>query len=140
MNIRAFVRGSNAVVVNKKSHGCTLLLLLIIIPIHERSILSRGTVQSPCVCTRVFVYFCICVPCAVSSFSLVRRVSAIANRKKGIKKNKRNGTGKTTRCIPSCTVVVPCSSFQRFREKDVNTVSGLRRTTLIPEGRRKVSL
>ena len=84
MNIRAFVRGSNAVVVNKKSHGCTIILYvyiyIIYIYLYTNDPLSWD--RSTALCT--FVYGC-------TFFPLVRRVSAIAKEKGDNKKC--NGKG-----------------------------------------------
>ena len=99
MNIRAFVRGSNAVVVNKKSHGCTIILyyMYIYIYLYTNDPLSRDRSTALCRCMYV-------VP---SSRSFVG--SPRSRRKRGIIKSVTE-KGKTTSFVGSPVVVVPCST------------------------------
>ena len=110
MNIRAFVRGSNAVVVNKKSHG------LHYTPIQQDETLPWDRPNRP-----------VCNSCKyiTISFSFVRSVGSPQREPKGRKKEreekrkkKEKGKGKTTRFVPFLSrCSLPCSSFPEGTRK-----------------------
>lgn len=89
MNIQAFVRGGNAVVINKKSHG------LHYTPIHE-TIVPVGSSNRPVLYTCVFCALCVWL--LYLHFYSSCRTYTSANRSKEIKKKR---IGKTTLFVPS---------------------------------------
>ena len=89
MNIQAFVKGGNAVVVNKKSHG------LHYTPIHG-TIVPVGSSNRPVLYTCVFCAFCVWLLYLHLYTSC--RIYTSTNRRKEIKKKR---IGKTMLFVPS---------------------------------------
>lgn len=133
MNIQAFVRGGNAVVVNKKSHG------LHYTPIHE-TIVPVGSSNRPVLYTCVFCALCVWL-LYLHFYSSCRTYTG-ANRRKEIKKKR---IGKTTLFVPSSIFVVVVILFPLFLfiftdNGKESLVFDRRKTTLTSIGKDEVVL